>query len=128
MSEKSSVKNGAGVPFVLESGTYSIPTLVLRDLDIDALDAFIAQQVMRAAGGPFDQVPLVIDLSRLPSRDQLTDLPQIVGMLRGHAMVPVGVCGASEEQKQQARALELVLMPAAEKVPKKGLLGRLFGV
>ena len=63
MSEKSSVKNGAGVPFVLESGTYSIPTLVLRDLDIDALDAFIAQQVMRAAG-PFDQVPLVIDLSR----------------------------------------------------------------
>ena len=126
MSEKSSVKNAAGVPFVLESGTYSIPTLVLRDLDIDALDAFIAQQVMRAAR-PFDQVPLVIDLSRLPSRDQLTDLPQIVGMLRGHAMVPVGVCGASEEQKQQARALELALMPTAEKVPQRGLLGRLFG-
>jgi septum site-determining protein MinC len=126
MPEKSSVKNEAGVPFVLESGTYSIPTLVLRDLDIDALDAFIAQQVMRAAR-PFDQVPLVIDLSRLPSRDQLTDLPQIVGMLRGHAMVPVGVCGASEEQKQQARALELALMPTAEKVPQRGLLGRLFG-
>ncbi len=126
MPEKSSVKNAAGVPFVLESGTYSIPTLVLRDLDIDALDAFIAQQVMRAAR-PFDQVPLVIDLSRLPSRDQLTDLPQIVGMLRGHAMVPVGVCGASEEQKQQARALELALMPTAEKVPQRGLLGRLFG-
>jgi septum site-determining protein MinC len=126
MPEQSSVKNAAGVPFVLESGTYSIPTLVLRDLDIDALDAFVAQQVARAAR-PLDQVPLVIDLSRLPSRDQLTDLPQIVGMLRGHAMVPVGVCGASEEQKQQARALELALMPTAEKVPQRGLLGRLFG-
>jgi septum site-determining protein MinC len=126
MPEKSSVKNAAGVAFVLESGTYSILTLVLRDLDIDALDAFIAQQVMRAVR-PFDQVPLVIDLSRLPSRDQLTDLPQIVGMLRGHAMVPVGVCGASEEQKQQARALELALMPTAEKVLQRGLLGRLFG-
>jgi len=126
MPEQSSVKNAAGVPFVLESGTYSIPTLVLRDLDIDALDAFVAQQVARAAR-PLDQVPLVIDLSRLPSRDQLTDLPQIVGMLRGHAMVPVGVCGASEEQKQQARALELALMPTAEKVPQRGLLGRFFG-
>ena len=126
MPEQSSVKNAAGVPFVLESGTFSIPTLVLRDLDIDALDAFVAQQVARAAR-PLDQVPLVIDLSRLPSRDQLTDLPQIVGMLRGHAMVPVGVCGASEEQKQQARALELALMPTAEKVPQRGLLGRLFG-
>ena len=126
MPEQSSVENGAGVPFVLESAAFSIPTLVLRDLDIDALDAFTARQVARA-GNPFDQAPLVIDLSRLPSRDQLTDLPQIVGMLRGHGMVPVGVSGASEAQIQQARALELALMPAVEKVRKKGILGRLFG-
>jgi septum site-determining protein MinC len=126
MPEPSSVERPAGAPFVLESETFSIPTLVLRDLDIDALDAFIAQQVARA-GKPFDQVPLVIDLSLLPSRDQLTDLPQIVGMLRGQGMVPVGVCGASEAQTQQARALELALMPAAGKAAKKGLLGRLFG-
>ena len=126
MSEGSSVENRAGVPFVLESETFAIPTLVLRDLDIDALDAFIAQQVMRA-GRHFDQVPLVIDLSLLPERGELTDLPQIVGMLRGHGMVPVGVCGASEAQSQQARALELALVPAAESVPKRGLLGRLFG-
>ena len=126
MPEQSSVKKGAGVPFVLESETFSIPTLVLRDLDIDALDAFIAKQVARA-GKPFDQVPLAIDLSLLPERGELTDLPQIVGMLRGYGMVPVGVCGASEAQGQQARALELALVPAAESVPKKGLLGRLFG-
>jgi septum site-determining protein MinC len=127
MPERSSVENGVGDPFVLESGAYPVPTLVLRDLDIDALDAFVARQVARA-GKSFDQAPLVIDLSLLPRRDQLTDLPQIVGMLRGHGMVPVGVSGASEAQRQQARALELALMPAVENVRKKGVLGRFFGV
>jgi septum site-determining protein MinC len=39
----------------------------------------------------------------------------IVGMLRGHGMIPVGVRGASDEQKAQAQALELAVMPAARK-------------
>jgi len=39
----------------------------------------------------------------------------IVGMLRGHGMIPVGVRGASDEQKVQALALELAVMPSARK-------------
>ena len=106
---------------------FAIPSLVLRDLDIDALDAFIAQQVA-PTGKPFDQAPLVIDLSMLPQRGELTDLPQVVGMLRGHGMVPVGVSGTSEEQQEQARALELALMPVVvSEAPRKGLFRRLFG-
>ena len=116
----------AGPAFELAPRSFSIPMLVLRDLDLEALDAFIVQQ-LKGSQKPFDQTPLVIDLSLLPERGELTDLPQIVGVLRGHGMVPVGVCGASEAQKQQARALELALVPAAEKAPTKRLLGRLFG-
>ena len=41
----------------------------------------------------------------------------IVGMLRGHGMIPVGVRGASPEQKEQALALELAIMPAGRKAP-----------
>ena len=126
MPEPSMSDRRSGPAFELAPQSIAIPTLVLRDLDVDDLDAFIAQQ-LRGAQTPFDQTPLVIDLSLLPERGELTDLPQIVGMLRGHGMVPVGVCGASEVQQEQARALELALVAAVSEAPRKGLLGRIFG-
>jgi len=101
-------------PFDMKAGLFTIPTLVLRNMDIVALDAFLAQHVARSPAF-FDQAPVAIDLSALPSREQLDDFPMIVGMLRGHGMIPVGVRGASAEQKEQAAALELAVMPAARK-------------
>jgi len=102
------------VPFDFKAGQFTVPTLVLRDLDIAALDEFLATHVARSPAF-FDQAPVAIDLASLPSREQLADLPMIVGMLRGHGMIPVGVRGASEEQKAHALALELAVMPAARK-------------
>jgi septum site-determining protein MinC len=100
--------------FDLKAGHYTIPTLVLRDPEVGALDSFLAAHVARSPSF-FDRAPVAIDLSELPSCKQLTDFPMIVGMLRGHGMIPVGVRGASDEQKEQALALELALMPAARK-------------
>jgi septum site-determining protein MinC len=111
MSEASVSENTAVAPFDLKAGQFTVPTLVLRDLDIGALDGFLARHVARSPAF-FDQAPVAIDLSSLPSREQLDDLPMIVGMLRGHGMIPVGVRGASEAQKAQALALELAVMPA----------------
>jgi septum site-determining protein MinC len=111
MSEASVSENTAVAPFDLKAGQFTVPTLVLRDLDIAALDGFLARHVARSPAF-FDQAPVAIDLSSLPSREQLDDLPMIVGMLRGHGMIPVGVRGASEAQKAQALALELAVMPA----------------
>jgi len=98
----------------MKAGVFAIPTLVLRGIDIPALDAYLAQQVARLPS-LFDQAPVAIDLSALPSREQLSEFPMIVGMLRGHGMIPVGVRGASPEQRQQALALELAVMPAVRK-------------
>jgi septum site-determining protein MinC len=105
----------AAPAFDLKAGQFIIATLVLRDLDIAALDEFLAGHVARSPAF-FDQAPVAIDLSAIPSREQLEDLPMIVGMLRGHGMIPVGVRGASDEQKAQAQALELAVMPAARRV------------
>jgi len=99
-----------------------LPTLVLRGLDIAALDEFLVSQVARSPAF-FDQAPVAIDLSSLPTREQLDDFPMVVGMLRGHGMIPVGVRGASEEQKAQALALELAVMPAARKPAAAGRAG-----
>lgn len=102
--------------FDMKAGQFNLPTLVLREIEIEGLDRFLAQQVAKLPSF-FDQAPVAIDLSQLPSRDQLDDFPMIVGMLRGHGMIPVGVRGASEAQRAQARALELAVMPGGRKIP-----------
>lgn len=116
MSEVTARTEQTFIRFDMKAGQYMLPTLVLRDLDVGALDAFLAQQVARLPSF-FDQAPVAIDLSSLPSNDQFAEFPMIVGMLRGHGMIPVGVRGASPEQKEQALALELAIMPAGRKAP-----------
>lgn len=114
MSEVSARAEPAPVAFDMKAGQFTIPTLVLREIDIAGLDVFLAQQIAKLPSF-FDQAPVAIDLSALPNRDQFTEFPMIVGMLRGHGMIPVGVRGASPEQKAQAMALELAVMPAGRK-------------
>jgi septum site-determining protein MinC len=119
MSEVSARTDPAPAPFDMKAGQFTIPTLVLRDTDTDPLDGFLARQVARLPDF-FDQAPVAIDVSQLPSREQFDELPMIVGMLRGHGLIPVGVRGASAEQKAQAAALELAIMPAGRKVAAAG--------
>lgn len=101
-------------PFDMKAGQFTIPTLVLRDRDTEALDRFLAEQAARSPGF-FDRAPVAIDISQLPGDDVVNDLVVVVGMLRGHGMIPVGVRGAAPAQHEQIAALELALMPAARR-------------
>jgi septum site-determining protein MinC len=116
MSEQTARSDQAAAPFDMKAGQFTLPTLVLRAADSAALDVFLAQQVARLPSF-FDQAPVAIDLSQMPGREQFAELPMIVGMLRGHGMIPVGVRGASDEQKAQAAALELAILPAGRRAP-----------
>ena len=87
--------------------------------DLTGLDEFLAQQVARLPAF-FDQAPVVIDISALSDDASFDDFPMVVGMLRGHGMIPVGVRGASEAHREQALALELAVMPAGRKIPARG--------
>jgi septum site-determining protein MinC len=95
----------------MKAGQFTIPTLVLRDRDTDALDRFLMAQTARAPRF-FDRAPIAVDVSQLAGDDVIDLLIQVVGMLRGHAMIPVGVRGAAPAQHEQIAALELALMPA----------------
>ena len=96
--------------FDMKAAHFTVPTLLIRDDDSDALDQFLAQQVAKLPQF-FEQAPLVIDLSQYPSDRPLENFPMVVGMIRGHGMIPIGVRGASQEQKEHARLLELAVMP-----------------
>jgi len=96
--------------FDIKAGQYTLPCLLIRQDDADALDAFLSEQVARLPRF-FDQAPVVIDLSQFPSGQALQSFPVIVGMIRGYGLIPVGVRGASEELCAQAQLLELAIMP-----------------
>lgn len=96
--------------FDMKAGAFTLPTLLIREDNSDVLDQYLAQQVAKLPHF-FEQAPLVIDLSQYQSDQPLESFPMIVGMIRGHGMVPVGVRGASKEQQEQARLLELAVMP-----------------
>jgi septum site-determining protein MinC len=118
MSEVSARQTMPSNPaFDLKAGQFLMPTLVVRDSDAAELERFLAGQVSRLPAF-FDQAPIVIDLSGLQNRHELDSFPMIVGMLRGHGMIPVGVRGASAEQRAQAQALELAVMPNVRKPQK----------
>lgn len=101
--------------FDLKAGQYLLPTLVLRSGDLDGLDDFLAAQIARQPSF-FDQAPVAIDVSGLPAEQGFDDFPMLVGMLRGHGLVPVGIRGASDDQRAQARALELAILPAGRRM------------
>ena len=98
----------------MKAGQFTIPTLVLRDRDPDALDRFLAEHAARSPGF-FNRAPVAIDISQLSGDEVVNDLVIVVGMLRGHGMIPVGVRGAAADQHEQIAALELALMPAARR-------------
>ena len=95
--------------FDMKAGQYTLPSLLIRRNDPDGLDRFLGEQVARLPRF-FEQAPLVIDLSRFEG-EEAPDFPVIVGMIRAHGMVPVGVRASSREQIEQARMLELAVMP-----------------
>ena len=119
MSEVSAPTQPTTAAFDMKAGQFTIPTLVLRAHDLSGLDDFLARQVARLPDF-FRQAPVAIDLSQLPPEQPFTELSMVVGILRGHGMIPVGVRGASEAHREQAVALELAVMPAGRKIPTRG--------
>ena len=94
----------------LTANAYDLPTLVLRDNNIHAIEAYLDEQHAKL-GELLTLSPLVIDLSAYPTELGTHDLALIIGTLRARGMHPVAVSGANKEQLVTARLLELAVMP-----------------
>jgi septum site-determining protein MinC len=108
---KSTARNtgSADSPYQLKAAQFMVPTLVIRRSDVEDLDDFLAAQVARMPAF-FAQAPVAIDLTALDADDPFEAFPMVVGMLRGHGMIPIGVRGASPGQRENAQALELAIL------------------
>jgi septum site-determining protein MinC len=82
--------------------------LRLERLDMDEVERQLKPKVEQAPGF-FLHTPVVVDLRALPESDADVGFPQLVGLLRGLGMIPVGVRGGTEHQQEAAAAMELAI-------------------
>jgi len=95
--------------FELKAAAFIMPVIRLLRLDMDAVEAQLMPKV-RQAPAFFQHTPVVIELSALPSEDEEVGFPQLVGLLRGLGMIPVGVRGGGGAQHEAAKAMELAIL------------------
>lgn len=104
--------------FELKAAGFTLPVIRLLRLDMDAVEAQLMPKVQQAPGF-FQHTPVVIELNALPSADEEVGFPQLVGLLRGLGMIPVGVRGGGAAQHEAAKAMELAILSDGAKPSAK---------
>jgi len=95
--------------FDLKADNFTLPLLWLFSTDMDRVAKQFAVKINQAPDF-FRNTPIVIDLKMVADRETGIDFALLVGLLRGHGMIPVGVRGGNESQNDAAHALELAIL------------------
>ncbi len=104
MSTDATVSHKAALEF--KSTSLNVPALMLISNDL----ALIEQQLqVKVAQAPefFKHSPLLIDLQELNKQELSLQLEDIVGILRNHQFLPIGIRGGTAEQNQIAIGLNI---------------------
>lgn len=110
MTVVSEVAPAPAPQFELKAGAFTLPVLRVLGSDIAALDQLLTERAARAPEF-FRNMPLMIDLSQVQGLDLGANFAQMIGLIRGHGVIPVGVRGGSDAQREQARLMELAVLP-----------------
>ncbi|ESQ13197.1 MAG TPA: septum site-determining protein MinC [Chromatiaceae bacterium] len=106
----------------LKAAAFTLPVVRLLGLDMDAVEAQLAPKVQQAPGF-FLHTPVVIDLTALSASDADVGFPQLVGLLRGLGMIPIGVRGGNAAQHEAAKAMELAILADVHKPRQRVVAG-----
>jgi len=98
--------------FELKAASFTLPVIRLLGVDMDLVAEQLGAKVDQAPDF-FRNTPVVIDLSGLPSGEGELEFPMLVGLMRGYAMIPVGVRGGTPTQNKAAEAMELAILSDA---------------
>ncbi len=96
--------------FELKASGFTLPIMRVFENDLEALTAHLSTKVEQAPDF-FHNMPLVIDLSQSANgAAAVTNLPLLIGLLRGYGMIPFGVRGGTPAHNEAAEALGLALL------------------
>lgn len=113
---RSSQSNEDERAFELKASTLTLPVLHLLSPDMSVVSQQLAEKVDQAPDF-FQNAPVVIDLQSLNGSAEPVDFALLIGLMRGHGLLPVGVRGGDAKQNEMAAAMELALL--SEDRPKR---------
>ncbi len=101
-------QNDSYRPPVIEfkSCSLTIPVLVLRSNDQKQIEAHLEAKIAEAPAF-FENSPVIFDLNNIRAKKQDLDLSILTETVRSLKLIPIGIRGCSEEQKNAAFALKL---------------------
>lgn len=95
--------------FDLKGSSFTLPVLHLLKTDMEAVSRQLSEKVEQAPDF-FNNAPMVIDLQSLREPGTDVDFALLIGLLRGHGLIPIGVRGGNDEQSAMASAMELAIL------------------
>ena len=112
MTANSQISTSDAIQVELKAAAYTLPTLLLNEMDPEAADALLAERTARAPAF-FRNSPIVIDLSKIAAATEAdsNQFAMLIGVIRGYGLVPVGIRGGSAQQREQAELMELAVLP-----------------
>lgn len=100
--------------FILKGSLYTLTTLHLQSNDLAAIEEQLASTVKQAPKF-FDYTPVVIDVQTLAKNSDLLDIEKLSALLRTYHLIPVGIRGGNEQQRQNALTVGWALLPETQK-------------
>jgi septum site-determining protein MinC len=95
--------------FLLKGTAYTLTTLQLLSVDYETMNQQLASKVEQAPKF-FNNTPVVLDLQKIASLPVEIDFTKLLGMMRQHKLIPVGIRGGTPDQNGRALALGLAVM------------------
>ncbi len=102
-SSSTTARNKTAQPLVFKGNAYTLTTLQLLTLDLEQIQAALIDKIAQAPKF-FERIPLVLDLQKLTSELTAMNLSELLGCLRKHQLIPIGIRGANSELQQAAIA------------------------
>lgn len=101
--------------FELKGTNFTLPVLKMLEADMDAISRGLADKIAEAPQF-FEDAPVVIDVQALQGKLTSVDFALLVGLLRRHRLIPVGISGGDTEQNELSAAMELAVLSQGAQV------------
>lgn len=117
--KSSSQANKEALVFDLKADVFTLPVIIPAIADLDIFAAQLAQKVTQAPGF-FKDAPVVIDLSKIATKDTEFNLARFLEILCYHNLIPIGIRGETNHYLDIANHLKLPVLQGSgnDKVAK----------
>lgn len=100
--------------FQLKGSLFTLTVLHLLKFDLTVLAEQLSLAVKQAPKF-FQQMPIVIDLQKLPNTEPAVDFSALITCLREQGLIPLGIRGGTTAQQHDALKINLAIFPVTTK-------------